>query len=59
MNDNTFDNSFKEKIHEVPIENHRTASLGNIESLKRVSRVPIPSVNEVRNAKDYVDTNQK
>lgn len=53
------ENKFKQQMNEMPIENHRTAALSNIESLKRVSRVPIPSDYEVANAKDYVDLNQK
>ncbi|MTI49664.1 CDIF630_02480 family spore surface protein [Sporosalibacterium faouarense] len=52
-------NKFKDKMNEMPIENHRTSSLANIESLKRVSRVPIPSILEVQNAKEYVEVNQK
>ena len=56
---NMVKNKFKKQMNEIPIENHRTAAWANIENLKRVSRVPIPSDYEVANAKDYVDKNQK
>lgn len=52
-------NKFKEKNMARTIENHQTAAWANIEDLKPVSRVPVPSEVEVRNAKEYVDTNQK
>ncbi|KZL93481.1 CDIF630_02480 family spore surface protein [Clostridium magnum] len=44
---------------ETPIEKHETASWANIEETKPVSNVSIPSENETRNAKDYVDSNEK
>jgi hypothetical protein len=44
---------------ETPIEKHETASWANIEETKPVSNVTIPNKDEVRNAKDYVDANQK
>ncbi len=53
------DNRFKEKMMEVPIENWQTAPLSNIEHLKAVSRVHIPSEMDVYHAKEYVDDNQK
>lgn len=52
-------NKFKEKNMDMPIENHKTAAWANIEDLKSVSRVPIPNETEVKNAKEWVDTNQK
>ncbi|QUH20308.1 CDIF630_02480 family spore surface protein [Alkaliphilus sp. B6464] len=52
-------NKFKEKHMAMPIENHITAAWANIDHLKGVSRVPIPNETEVRNAKEWVDTNQK
>lgn len=52
-------NKFKEKNMGRTIESHRTAAWANIQELKPVSRVPIPSEIEVKNAKEYVDTNQK
>lgn len=52
-------NRFKEKSMEKPIENHETAAWANISELKPVSQVTIPSEREVRNAKEYVDSNEK
>jgi len=52
-------NKFKEHFMGVPIEEHNTAAWANIEKTKPVSNVAIPSEVEVRNAKEYVDTNQK
>lgn len=52
-------NKFKQKNMAMPIENHETAAWANIEHLKPVSRVPVPSEIEVKNAKEWVDTNQK
>lgn len=52
-------NKFKQKNMATPIEKHRTAPWTNIENLKRVSKVYIPSETEVRNAKEWVDSNQK
>lgn len=43
----------------VPIEKHDTAAWANIEDTQPVSGVTIPSETEVRNAKEWVDTNQK
>ncbi|MHC6180814.1 CDIF630_02480 family spore surface protein [Clostridium sp. JNZ X4-2] len=45
----------KEKI----IENHETASWANITETKPVSKVPIPSRDETKNSKEWVDTNEK
>jgi len=42
-----------------PIEQHTTAAWANIEKLKEVSNVAIPSKLEVGNAKEWVDSNQK
>jgi hypothetical protein len=44
---------------ETPIEKHETASWANIEKIKPVSNVTIPSEVETINAKDWVDVNQK
>lgn len=38
-----------------PIEKHTTASWANINDQKPISKVPMPSEFEVRNAKDWVD----
>lgn len=53
------ENKFKQKNNSTPIENHKTAAWANIEKLKQTSKVPIPNETEVRNAKEWVDTNQK
>ncbi|MDR3599116.1 MAG: DUF3787 domain-containing protein [Desulfosporosinus sp.] len=42
-----------------PVEQHTTAAWANIEKIKEVSNVAIPSEIEVGNAKEWVDTNQK
>ncbi|AKL94518.1 hypothetical protein CACET_c10150 [Clostridium aceticum] len=52
-------NRFKEKHLGRTIEHHTTASLMNMKDLKPVSRVPIPDEVEIKNAKEYVDTNEK
>jgi hypothetical protein len=52
-------NRYKEKSMETPIENHETAAWANIEKTKPVSNVAIPNEIQVRNAKEYVDTNEK
>ncbi|MBS4539209.1 DUF3787 domain-containing protein [Clostridium sp. D2Q-11] len=52
-------NQSKENINTEPIERNITAAWANIETLKKVSRVPIPSVDQVKDAKDWVDKNQK
>jgi hypothetical protein len=44
---------------ETPIEKHETAAWANIEETKPVSNVTIPSESETRNAKDWVDSNEK
>lgn len=44
---------------ETPIEKHETAAWANIEGIKPVSNVTMPSENETRNAKDWVDSNEK
>lgn len=43
----------------TPIEKHETASWANISKTKSVSKVTIPSNTETRNAKDWVDINEK
>ncbi|OGO84857.1 MAG: DUF3787 domain-containing protein [Clostridiales bacterium GWE2_32_10] len=43
----------------IPIEKHTTAAWANITETKPVSKVAVPNQKSVRNAKDYVDANQK
>jgi hypothetical protein len=50
---------FKEKHMGVPIEKHDTAAWANIEKTKPVSNVTIPSEEQVDNARDHVDVNEK
>lgn len=52
-------NKIKERFMGIPVENHNTAAWANIENTKPVSNVALPSENEVSNAKDWVDANQK
>ncbi|HEY8909176.1 MAG TPA: DUF3787 domain-containing protein [Desulfosporosinus sp.] len=53
------DSQNKERLKPRPIEQHTTAAWANIENVKELSNVAIPSEIEVGNAKDWVDTNQK
>ena len=52
-------NIARSKNYKEPIEKHDTAAWANIEDMKPVTRVHLPSEEEVKNAKEYVDTNQK
>ena len=52
-------NKSKDKNMKRKIENHDTAAWANRSDLKSVSQVSIPDVEQVQNAKDYVDQNQK
>ena len=49
----------KEPLKLRPTEQHTTAAWANIEELKQVSQVTIPSDLQVGNAKEWVDSNQK
>jgi hypothetical protein len=53
------ENKSKEKNMAKRVENHGSAAWANIEKTKRVSKVTIPSEVQVRNAKEYVDSNEK
>lgn len=52
-------NNYKEKFNFMPIEKHETAAWANIEKTKPLSNVAIPNEDEVMNAKEYVDENEK
>lgn len=52
-------NRSKEKNMALPIEKHETAAWDNAVEAKPVSGVLIPGEEDVRDAKDYVDANQK
>jgi hypothetical protein len=49
----------KDKNQQKPIECHDTAAWANIKSRKKVSQVSMPDELQVRNAKQYVDSNEK
>ncbi|MDP4143505.1 MAG: DUF3787 domain-containing protein [Bacillota bacterium] len=53
------ENRFKEQFEGMPIEKHDTAAWANIEKTQPVSKVTIPGEAQVRDAKDWVDANQK
>jgi hypothetical protein len=53
------DKNTKERLKLRPTEQHTTAAWANIEDLKEVSNVTIPSDVQVGNAKEWVDSNQK
>lgn len=53
------ENKTKEKDMKKPIESHETAAWADIESTYPTSRVAKPSEEQVVNAKDYVDMNEK
>ncbi|NLJ58556.1 MAG: DUF3787 domain-containing protein [Tissierellia bacterium] len=52
-------NKYKEKHMAKPIENHATAAWANRSKTKSVSKVNLPDEEQVSNAKEYVDENQK
>jgi len=47
------------KAWKMPIEKHTTAAWANIKDTKPVSKVPVPTEKSVRDAKDWVDSNEK
>ncbi|MGI6083930.1 MAG: CDIF630_02480 family spore surface protein [Acetivibrionales bacterium] len=51
------DSYYKKKA--APIERHDTAAWANIESTKQISKVTMPSEEQVDNAKQHADSNQK
>lgn len=44
---------------EKPTENHFTAAWSNIERKNRISKTAHPSLDQVLEAKEYVDENEK
>lgn len=52
-------NKTKQKHMATPVESHQTAAWANMHKTKPVSQVNIPDEIQVKNAKEYVDTNQK
>lgn len=59
MEDNMPNKRNKFKNLKMPIENHYTAAWADAEKLKSDSKVNLPNEIQVRNAKEYVETNQK
>ncbi|MEL7655495.1 MAG: DUF3787 domain-containing protein [Bacillota bacterium] len=53
------ENKYKESHMQTPVENHTTAAWADKIDLKDVSRVNIPDVMQVMDAKEYVDENEK
>jgi hypothetical protein len=53
------DNESIKKHFNIPIEKHESAAWANIRKLKPLSNVTVPDEMEIRNAKEWVDTNQK
>lgn len=52
-------NKYKEKHMQKPIENHDTAAWANTNDKLNQSEVNVPDEKQVKNAKEYVDSNQK
>lgn len=52
-------NEFKEKNMSIPIENQKTIAYYDLKGLNPESRVPIPTLNGVIKAKEWVEENQK
>ncbi len=52
-------NKKKDSFMALPVENHKTAAwIENWEEVKPESQVVIPTEYDVRNAKEWVDSNQ-
>lgn len=51
-------NKFKQKFNGAPIEKFTNAPLSDINDTKPVSQVTLPGEENVRNAKEWVDTNE-
>lgn len=50
---------FKQKTFRKPVEQFTNAPLANINKTAPISNVVIPSKTNVKNAKEWVDSNQK
>lgn len=55
----TFKKKRAARIRDLPIEEHTTAAWANIEQEKPVSKVPIPSTQDMELAREWVNQNQK
>lgn len=49
----------EKKVPEKPVENQKTAAWSNIEEVSEDAHTAHPSLEQVVNAKDYVDENEK
>jgi hypothetical protein len=49
----------KKNSNNQPIEKHNTAAWADVDETQPVSNVTIPSEDQVINAKEWVDTNEK
>lgn len=56
---NITDNKYKQKKMGIPIEENRYAAFNEIKELQPESRVPIPTLEGVVRAKEWVEENQK
>ena len=56
-----YNNKFKQRMNEIPVENQRTAAWANIEKFDQETSARIfnPDDLQVENAKEYVDENEK
>lgn len=52
-------NKYKEKDMAKPVENHDTAAWANRSKMKSLSKVNLPDQEQIENAKEHVDSNQK
>lgn len=49
----------KNKNRKRPIESHKTAAWADTNHVKPESQVPVPSETQTKDAKSYVDQNEK
>ena len=56
---NDCENSSKREKEHTPVENQHAAAWAGIEKQKSEGKVPIPSIDNVEDAKDWVDQNKK
>ncbi|HBG02573.1 MAG TPA: DUF3787 domain-containing protein [Firmicutes bacterium] len=47
------------KVRDRPIEEHSTAAWANVERQKPMSKVPVPSTENMELAREWVNQNQK
>jgi len=49
----------QDRCSKKPIEKHNTAAWADIEATEELSNVTVPSREQVKSARDYVNENQK